>query len=171
MPVILLVVGAVIVVGALALAFLPSNNNQVVDNTPDAIVETPTNTLPTSDSDSAVGTDSNTASDATNDPVPSDSTYQDGTYTTDVTYQVPSGQFEPVKVTMTLDNDIITDVELEFEGIVGTSRLNQAKFVNAYEPLVIGKDIDSLNLSRVGGASLTTKAFNSALVNIKADAA
>jgi len=170
MPAILLVIGAVIVVGALALAFLPSNS-KVEENTTTPVVETTNNPVGSDTNVSTESTDSNTVSEATNDPVPADSTYENGTYTTEVTYQVPSGQFEPMKVTMTLDNDIVTDVEFEFEGIVGTSRLNQAKFVNAYEPLVIGKDIDSLNLSRVGGASLTTKAFNNALVNIKADAA
>ena len=164
MPAVLLIVGAIIVLGALALAFLPSN--KPTENTDEApLVEVVEQTGDVVSVPTGSSSGNNDVSDA------GDSTYRDGIYTTDVSYQVPSGQFEPVKVTITLDNDIITDVELKFEGIVGTSRLNQAKFVGAYEPLVIGKDIDSLNLSRVGGASLTTGAFNNALQKIKADAA
>jgi len=173
MPVILLVVGAVIVIGALALAFIPSKDN-VTDNTPAPLVETSTDTdvniMPENESDTSVNGEVNTDTDVSTEPTVSDSTYNDGTYTTEVSYQVPSGQFEPMTVKVSLVNDIVTDVELEFEGIVGTSRLNQAKFVGAYEAVVIGKDIDSLNLSRVGGASLTTKGFNEALVKIKAEA-
>lgn len=175
MPVILIVVGVLVVVGALTLAFLPSNS-AVEEVTLAPIVEEMADDFNKFDEvasgDSAEATEVDTAPTPSPSPTPSpDSTYVDGTYNTDVTYRVPSGDLEPVKVQVTLNNDIITDVELEFEGIVGTSRLNQAKFVNAYEAVVIGKDIDSLNLSRVGGASLTTKAFNEAVANIKVEAA
>lgn len=172
MPAILLVVGALIVVGAFALAFLPSNK-PVEEITLAPIVEEVVEDFQKFDEDMSGESTTVTDSDAITPPPPSSapSTYVDGTYTTNVSYRVPSGDMEPVQVKLTLSNDIVTDVELEFEGIVGTSRLNQAKFVKAYEPVVIGKDIDTLNLSRVGGASLTTKAFNEALVNIKTEAA
>jgi hypothetical protein len=183
MPAILLIVGAVIVVGALALAFLPSNKKEaevpatpvveqvrVIDRNDSALLENGTTNTDIIPSETPSETIEEKIPDNTDTPSVPASTYEDGTYTTEISYKVPSSQMEPMTVKLTLVNDIISDVELEFEGVIGTSRLNQAKFVGAYEPLVIGKDIDTLNLSRVGGASLTTKAFNEALIKIKADA-
>ncbi len=39
--------------------------------------------------------------------------------------------------------------------------------MDAYESQVIGKKLDAIKLSRVGGASLTTGGFNDALAKVK----
>ncbi len=106
-------------------------------------------------------------------PIATESTatadYKDGTYSTDVTYQTPKRDEYGVAVSLTLAKDIVTDAKVIYSN--GAEKdPNAAKFEAAYKTEVIGKDIDTLNLSRVGGASLTTAAFNNALVNIKADA-
>jgi hypothetical protein len=95
--------------------------------------------------------------------------YKDGTYTTDVTYQTPKRDEYGVNVSLTLTKDIVTDAKVTYSN--GAEKdPNAAKFEAAYKTEVIGKDIDTLKLSRVGGASLTTAAFNNALTNIKTDA-
>ena len=106
-------------------------------------------------------------------PIVADTTtaadYQDGTYATDVTYQTPKRDEYGVNVSLTLTKDIVTDAKITYSN--GAEKdPNAARFEAAYKAEVIGKDIDTINLSRVGGASLTTTAFNNALVNIKADA-
>ena len=95
--------------------------------------------------------------------------YSDGTYTTDVTYQTPKRDEYGVNVSLTLVKDIVTDAKVTYSQGAENDP-NAARFEAAYKGEVIGKDIDALNLSRVGGASLTTAAFNNALVKIKADA-
>jgi hypothetical protein len=95
--------------------------------------------------------------------------YKDGQHKTQVTYQTPKRDVYLMDVSLTVVNDIVTDAEIAYSQ--GAEKdPNAQKFDAAYRVEVIGKDIDSINLSRVGGASLTTGAFNNALANIKADA-
>ncbi len=97
------------------------------------------------------------------------SEYTDGTYTANVTYLTPKRDEYGVAVSLTLTKDIVTGATVTYSN--GAEKdPNAARFEAAYKAEVIGKDIDTLNLSRVGGASLTTNAFNDALVKIKADA-
>ena len=88
------------------------------------------------------------------------------TYETEVSYEVPENS-ESLKVRFTLKDDIITDVSADFSMSDGKSRRYQQNFKDSFEPLVIGQSIKNLSLSRVGGASLTTEAFNQAIQNIK----
>jgi hypothetical protein len=46
----------------------------------------------------------------------------------------------------------------------------QGLFIANYKQYVIGKSIDSLNLSEVSGSSLTSSGFNAAVAEIKAQA-
>jgi hypothetical protein len=95
--------------------------------------------------------------------------YQDGTYTTNVTYITPKRATYGMNVSLTLNQDIITGATIVYTD--GAEKdPNAAKFEAAYKTQIIGKDIDTISLSRVGGASLTTNAFNDAVANIKADA-
>ncbi len=95
--------------------------------------------------------------------------YTDGSYTTSVTYFTPMQSEYLLDVTLKIENDIVVDAGIVYSQ--GAEKdPNAQRFEAAYEAVVIGKDIDSLNLSRVGGASLTTGAFNKALAKIKLDA-
>jgi hypothetical protein len=97
------------------------------------------------------------------------SDYVDGVHTTEVTYLTPARSEYLLDISLTLNNDIVTGASIAYSQ--GAEKdPNVAKFEAAYKSQVIGKDIDTLNLSRVGGASLTTAAFNEALTLIKADA-
>jgi uncharacterized protein with FMN-binding domain len=95
--------------------------------------------------------------------------YKDGTYSADGVYQTPDNQ-EEIGVTLTLKNNIITEANVEEKGILATSKRFQGEFISGYKPMVIGKNIDEVNLSKVSGSSLTPKGFNDALSKIKEQA-
>jgi uncharacterized protein with FMN-binding domain len=95
--------------------------------------------------------------------------YKDGAHTASAKYLTPAKAEYLIEVSLTLANDVVTDAQITYSQ--GAEKdPNAAKFEAAYRTEVIGKDIDTLNLSRVGGASLTTGAFNKALASIKTDA-
>lgn len=95
--------------------------------------------------------------------------YTDGTYTADGSYTAPSGK-ESITVEITLADDIVTDVVVTPHATEGNQAQFQGQFAAGIAAEVKGKDIDSLDVSRVGGSSLTSGGFNQALDAIKADA-
>lgn len=97
------------------------------------------------------------------------SSYKDGSYTETQSYRTPEGR-EEITVTTTLSNGVITAVSIQNSGYDRESREYQQAFAASYESYVVGKSIDSLQLSRIAGASLTTDGFNSAIETIKNDA-
>jgi hypothetical protein len=97
--------------------------------------------------------------------------YSNGIHTVTTSYVAPGNANHTVTVALTLDNDVVKDATITYGGDkVETSSNYQRKFSDNYKKIVIGKPIDTLSLSRVGGASLTTKAFNEAVVAIKTEA-
>ncbi len=90
------------------------------------------------------------------------------TVTESATYLTPARTEHKVTVVLTLEGDVVTDSNVLYNDAEVYSDPNQELFDNAYQPLVIGKTLDQISLSRVGGASLTTNAFNDALAKIKA---
>jgi hypothetical protein len=95
--------------------------------------------------------------------------YIDGTYKTKETYLTPQRTEYLIDVSLTIRDDVVTDATVIYSQ--GAEKdPNPQRFDGAYKTLVIGKKIDSISLSRVGGASLTTAAFNKALEEIKTDA-
>ncbi|WP_210508630.1 hypothetical protein [Naasia sp. SYSU D00057] len=99
-----------------------------------------------------------------------DGTYADGTYEADGSYTSPGGQ-ESVGVSITLEDDVVTAVTVTPHATSGNAKQFQTQFAGAIAGEVVGKDIDSLEVSRVAGSSLTSGGFNDALEAIKADAA
>lgn len=110
---------------------------------------------------------------ATSDALPQDtsttssSNYKSGVYSASATYEVPKSS-NIIQVELVLNNDIV-------ESVSTTHKLNSADsksavylddFDAAITGQVVGKKINDLNLSRVGGASLTTDGFNAALSDI-----
>ena len=98
------------------------------------------------------------------------STYKDGTYTESASYQSPNGT-ESVDVTVTLADDVITAVEVVGHGDNPDSKHYQGEFIGGISAVVVGQDIDSINVSKVAGSSLTSGGFNEAINAIKSDAA
>ena len=88
-----------------------------------------------------------------------------GNYDTEVSYRVPSGE-ENIKVSITIDKDVISDIKVNLSKTDKQSLEYQTGFENSYKSLVLGKNIKEVNLSRIGGASLTTNAFMEAIKSI-----
>jgi hypothetical protein len=177
MPIVVVILGIALIVGAGAYFLRPE---EVVPPTADSEVVIPT-PLPNADETApveatpAVETTSTIKSAGTEETTVTEvaaDTYKDGTYTVSANYIAPSRSSHDVEVTLTLLDDVVTDATVSFGGDtdVDASNFNQNKFVAAYKTLVIGKELDNISLSRVGGASLTTNAFNDALAKIKTEA-
>jgi uncharacterized protein with FMN-binding domain len=136
--------------------------------------------LPTSSSSSttsaqSVQTSSTSATNALNAPATSAAgrstapTYKDGTYSADGNYNSPGGP-DSISVTLTLQNDIVTNATVTPNPGDRTSARYQNMFVSGYKQYVVGKDLSTLNLTKVSGSSLTPIGFDNALVKIKAEA-
>lgn len=97
------------------------------------------------------------------------SAYKDGTYQSEVTYLTPIRKEYKLDVELTVKDGIVTASNVDYSQGAELDP-NPKRFEAAYKTKIIGKSLDNINLSRVGGASLTTAAFNKALVAIKADA-
>lgn len=95
--------------------------------------------------------------------------YKDGTYTQDGDYVSPGGP-EQLGVTITLKNDVITDANVESKATLPNSIKFQGLFISGYKPLVIGKNINEVMLTKVSGSSLAPKGFNDAIEKIKTQA-
>ena len=78
---------------------------------------------------------------------------------------------EVIGVSLTVQNDIITDVSVTPQARDKTSKGYQLMFVDNFKSQVIGKKIADLKLGKVSGASLTTQGFNNAVSIIKSQAA
>lgn len=120
----------------------------------------------TSSGDSADTSNGSGSNDTSSD---TSASYKDGTYTEDGGYVSPGGQ-QSVTVKLTLANDTITAVTVTGHASDPTAKSYQSQFVDGIAAVVVGKDIDTLNVSRVAGSSLTSGGFNAALKAIKADA-
>ena len=96
--------------------------------------------------------------------------YADGTYTADGSYATPES-VETVTVTVTLEDDVITSVEVTGDPQKRESEQYQGQFIGGIADVVEGQDIDEIQVSRVAGSSLTSGGFNDAIEQIKAEAA
>lgn len=96
--------------------------------------------------------------------------YVDGTYTAEGTYATPES-VETITVTVTLADDVVTEVEVVGDPQKSESQQFQSQFIGGISAEVVGKDIDEISVSRVAGSSLTSGGFNQAIDTIKAEAA
>lgn len=110
----------------------------------------------------AVVADSKTGYDKTQDTIAQ--AIADGTYVEDVTYSYHAGN-ETMKVSVTVENDIITGASITPQGTPAPYSLKMMEAVNGSLPnLVVGKKITELDIPKnVAGSSLTTAAFKEQL--------
>lgn len=94
------------------------------------------------------------------------STYADGNYSATGTYNSPGGK-ETIRVTLDLAKDIVTDLAVTSVKIDSTAANYENAFEGGIQAVVVGKDIDSLNVGPVAGSSLTSVGFNRAIATIK----
>jgi hypothetical protein len=97
--------------------------------------------------------------------------YADGTYSHTGAYTSPAGQ-EFIGLTFVIESDTIASVSATPQAEHATSRQYQELFASGLSSLVNGVKLDSMqNLGAVNGSSLTPKAFNSVLMELKGSAA
>jgi hypothetical protein len=73
-------------------------------------------------------------------------------------------------VSVTLVEGVITAVTVTPQATDPTSLDYQTRFAQAIPALVVGRNIDEVNLSKVAGSSGTPDGFNAAIQRIKAEA-
>ncbi len=97
--------------------------------------------------------------------------YKDGTFEATADYQSPNGT-ETIKVTLSLEGDKVTDVEVEGASVDPSPEVirYQGEFEDGIAAEVVGKKLDDLQVDRVGGSSLTSGGFNEAVEQIKVKA-
>ena len=103
-------------------------------------------------------------------PDSSTSSYKNGTYVATGSYSTPGGR-ESIELTVQISNDIVTATNLKQNAMTSEAKEYQQRFASGYKDLIVGKDINEVSLSRVAGSSLTSNGFNTALEQIKTDAA
>jgi uncharacterized protein with FMN-binding domain len=97
--------------------------------------------------------------------------YTDGEYRATADYQSPNGT-ETIDVALTLENDIIEKITVTGKSVSPSPEVLrfQGEFEDGISAVVTGKNIDELDVHRVGGSSLTSSGFNEAIGQIKAKA-
>lgn len=95
--------------------------------------------------------------------------YADGDYSAEASYLSPAGE-ESITVELTLEGDVVTDITVTPEAVDPQARTFQERFAGGIADIVVGKDIDTLDVSRVAGSSLTSAGFATAIEAIKAEA-
>lgn len=115
------------------------------------------------------GTGVDAGDDNISDLETSDTPYADGTYNASGEYESPAGT-ESLDVTITLKDDVITDVAVVGSGGNPDVERYQGEFIAGVADVVVGKDIDELVIDRVAGSSLSSTGFKAALSVIKAQA-
>jgi hypothetical protein len=73
-------------------------------------------------------------------------------------------------VTLDLADDVVSDLAVTSVKIDSTAVNYENAFEGGINAIVVGKDIDSLNVGPVAGSSLTSVGFNRAITSIKAQA-
>ncbi|GGY54095.1 hypothetical protein [Streptomyces anulatus] len=96
-----------------------------------------------------------------------DAQYADGRYEATGEY---GSQGSSIGVTLTLNDDVIAQVEVEPHATDPTSLDLQERFADAIPDRVVGRDIDEVHIDRLAGSSHTPEGFNDALGKIKEDA-
>ncbi len=159
----------IVIAGVLGFAFTRSSQNSA-NNTNDDGLNDVVSDIDNDGMDQDTGTDVSTTTDIIGtSTISTANKYKDGTYTATGNYRSPAGS-ETIDVTLAIRNDIIIDATVVGHATIDRSVDYQSRFISGYKSYVIGKNIDSINLTKVSGSSLTPKGFNAALTEIKTEA-
>ena len=96
--------------------------------------------------------------------------YKDGTYTASSRYHVPHGGTNTMSATVTIASGRITAVKTNDTYTDGESAMYVDSFDTSANSSVVGTSLANASFSRIGGASLTTSAFDSVLDTIRTQA-
>ncbi|MEV7110988.1 FMN-binding protein [Streptomyces anulatus] len=93
--------------------------------------------------------------------------YADGRYEANGEY---GSQDSSIGVTLTLSDDVITEITVDPHATDPTSLDLQERFAEAIPDRVVGRGIDDVHIDRLAGSSHTPDGFNDALEKIKNEA-
>jgi len=147
----------IVLIGIVASVVVVVNNAQNTENE-SASLQKP------SDTQSPANNSQNNANNSTDT-----SQYADGRYSAKASYVTPEG-IESIGLIVTIRSGVISSAEATASGNSDHAQEHQGDFIAGFKPLVEGKNVDEVRLSRVSGASLTSRAFNDALDRIREDA-
>jgi hypothetical protein len=88
-------------------------------------------------------------------------------FVAEASYLTPRRTEHNMVITLKLDGETITDASITYDGSSAATPMHLA-FDGAYQSEIIGQNINNVELSRVGGASLTSVAFNEGVAEIRA---
>lgn len=165
-----LIVGLIIAVLVGVYAFTQSKSDTVTLEEP--VVRVEDTTTPTDTEVEDMNTDTVPVTDVVSGES-MNAVYADGIYSAEATYLTPRRTEHIVSIELTIENDVVTASNVTFDGKVEgeSSNDSQARFADTYTTEIIGMKLDDISLARVGGASLTSMAFNDAKAKIAAEAA
>lgn len=87
-------------------------------------------------------------------------------YTSEAVYFASNNKYT-IDVTLDVKDGVVINSDVMYGNKeTGYQHPLQERFDGAYKTQVVGKRLEDISLSRVGGASLTSKAFNEAIANI-----
>jgi hypothetical protein len=132
-------------------------------------VQTPNTTNATQTQENTTGVVAQPSTTVTATVTSGASATQNKTLTHVETYQVPNEDKEEITITVVVDTDgNIVDIKFAYSTPTNPeSREYLQKFNRAFTASsFIGKKITSIKASRIGGASLTTGAFNQAIATL-----
>jgi hypothetical protein len=158
MPIVVAVLGVVIIVMGVILFITPNEEKSIVIE--DSISEEANRTEEMTQQEESVV-------EKTPNPTP-DTSITGTTFTEDVSYLTPARTEHKMAVSLTVAGGVVTDASIVYDAGDGYSNPNQERFDTTYKTEVIGKPLSEISLSRVGGASLTSQAFNEAVAKIAA---
>lgn len=119
---------------------------------------------------SAQTTPATPTTDTTNTTNSTSSGYKDGSYTASTSYEVPHGNQNSVSATLTIAGGKITNVTTNNDYSDEESAQYVDFFKQEISSAIVGQNLADVSVSRVGGASLTSSAFNDVLDTIRTQA-
>ncbi len=159
------IIGLVVIVllasGAVVLSQQKSDQTDTTTATETSQTQPNTTASETSTPDTATANDASTTN--------TSGTYKNGTYSANARYSTPEST-ESIALTVTIQDGKVSDVSVQQTPQDRESREYQQMFADNYKSEVVGKDVASINLSRVAGSSLTSNGFNDALDTIRSQA-
>jgi hypothetical protein len=175
MPYVFVFVIMIVAAGALLLFRQPAeeavvtNTDPVVEEAPDMRPEAANNvpegfTPPTTPPPSSAEETELTPAES---EVTSEADKPTETYTAAASYFTPNRTEHEMMITLELAGKTVVDANIDYDGAIAQTP-NHINFNNAYISQVIGQNINDIQLSRVGGASLSSNTFNEAVADIKA---
>lgn len=99
----------------------------------------------------------------------SGSEFRDGEYVARGSFGTPDGP-KSISIKVSLRQNLVRNATVLSGNEASSAKPYTTLFRNGFKPYVVGKDIAGLKLAKISGASLTTKGFNRAIQDIRAQA-